>query len=73
MWTPNFQVVIAALDLRDPPTLPKYVLLHRARGVEDVYDEDLDNETARSDTETAIDDSRDKSDMLQATRSHGDS
>ena len=29
-----------AVDLRQPPTLPKHILLHRARGIEEVETEE---------------------------------
>ena len=57
-----------ALDLRDPPTLPRHVLVYRARGIEEVQ-EDFGNSDEM--IEDSSSDSNNGEDL--GMRNHGDS
>ena len=61
-----------ALDIRDPPSLPKHVLLYRARGVEDVVVEDNADLDDSEDDESDEVDKNGGEDLDQVMTSHGD-
>ena len=61
-----------ALDLQAPPTLPKYVLLYRARGIEKEETVDDDDDEEVDEEESDGDDGVAGKNLDEAMTSHGD-
>ena len=58
-----------ALDIRSTPTLPKHIMLYRARGVEEMEEQDDSEQMGESDEE---EDDDETNNLNEAMTSHGD-
>ena len=61
-----------ALDIKSTPTLPKHIMLYRARGVEEMEEEEDNSDSSEQMGESDKEEDYESNNLNEAMTSHGD-